>query len=303
MQATCFNTLNVRATTLRAMLSLALMALFFGLAATATCHAKDAPARLKKIVGVLPPTAGEKAKALPDDFAAQYANALEAALKENGLSTRKSAAPDKSAAKEAAPAEKKNEDDPFAAIEAEAAKETETKSEAALIKSPPGAQFTVVSEMREHDEGGNIVLQVRVLSARDGALLGEREFEEAAAGDTAQWLPELSGKIAGFVAAQTEAVAWEAQVAQVETNDAGIVLRVFLRAGSDDGVQVGDRFNVYRPGKAVTDPETGEVLSPAKDRRVGVCRVQKLTGSMATAEPTLGDGFQKGDVARYFSTR
>jgi hypothetical protein len=45
MQATCFNTLNVRATTLRAMLSLALMALFFGLAATATCHAKDAPAR------------------------------------------------------------------------------------------------------------------------------------------------------------------------------------------------------------------------------------------------------------------
>ena len=48
--------------------------------------------------------------------------------------------------------------------------------------------------------------------------------------------------------------------------------QVYINRGFEDDVHIGDRFEVYRRGEELRDPETGELLGYS-DRRVGVIRV------------------------------
>ena len=84
---------------------------------------------------------------------------------------------------------------------------------------------------------------------------------------------------------------WSARVADVDGKE------VFLSAGEDLGVKVGDEFVVYKKGKEIKDPETGEVLGfrTTKSGRVRVTEVQK---KLAIAEVIEGEGFGAGDIVR-----
>jgi curli biogenesis system outer membrane secretion channel CsgG len=84
-------------------------------------------------------------------------------------------------------------------------------------------------------------------------------------------------------------------VGKIASVDGGTV---FINAGSDGGVKEGDEFNVFRVGKQIKDPDTGEVLG-ADETKVGRVRVTAVKGprlSMATA--LSGSGFRAGDTVK-----
>ena len=84
---------------------------------------------------------------------------------------------------------------------------------------------------------------------------------------------------------------WEGRV--VTSNEKG----VYINAGSELGIQVGDSFEVYREGEALIDPATG--LELAKEReRVGALRVTQVEAKFSICEPIEGDTFERNDVVQ-----
>ena len=74
---------------------------------------------------------------------------------------------------------------------------------------------------------------------------------------------------------------------------------LYINAGSEGGVKEGDEFTVYRVGKQIKDPDTGEVLG-ADEVKVGRGRVTAVKGprlSIATA--VSGSGFRAGDTLKH----
>jgi hypothetical protein len=61
---------------------------------------------------------------------------------------------------------------------------------------------------------------------------------------------------------------------------------------------VGYKLEVFRPGKAITDPETRTVIGRTKDTILGACEIKQVLEKMSVAEPYEGSGFQVGDGIR-----
>jgi curli biogenesis system outer membrane secretion channel CsgG len=73
---------------------------------------------------------------------------------------------------------------------------------------------------------------------------------------------------------------------------------LYLNAGADGGVKEGDEFTVYRVGKQIKDPDTGEVLG-ADETKVGRIRVTAVKGPrLSTATAISGSGFRAGDTVK-----
>lgn len=73
--------------------------------------------------------------------------------------------------------------------------------------------------------------------------------------------------------------------------------RIYLNVGSDDGVKVGDRFEIRSLGEEIVDPDTGEVLG-AEESPAGTVEVTKVIGgSLSIAKPVGGGPFSVGDRA------
>jgi hypothetical protein len=73
---------------------------------------------------------------------------------------------------------------------------------------------------------------------------------------------------------------------------------LYLNAGSDGGVKEGDEFTVYRVGKQIKDPDTGEVLG-ADETKVGKIRVTAVKGPrLSVATALSGSGFRAGDTVK-----
>ena len=73
---------------------------------------------------------------------------------------------------------------------------------------------------------------------------------------------------------------------------------LYLNAGSEGGVKEGDEFTIYRVGKQIKDPDTGEVLG-ADEVKVGRVRVTAVKGPrLSTATAVSGGGFKAGDTVK-----
>ncbi len=74
---------------------------------------------------------------------------------------------------------------------------------------------------------------------------------------------------------------------------------VFLNVGSDSGVGVGDKYELYGMGEALIDPDTGANLGADKTR-IGVITVTKVQPkfSIATFEGSPSGTAKAGDVAQ-----
>lgn len=74
---------------------------------------------------------------------------------------------------------------------------------------------------------------------------------------------------------------------------------VYINAGSEGGVKEGDEFTVYRVGKQIKDPDTGEVLG-ADEAKVGRVKVTAVKGPrLSTAAAVSGSGFRAGDTLKH----
>ncbi len=84
---------------------------------------------------------------------------------------------------------------------------------------------------------------------------------------------------------------WKSTV--VKADEGGII----IRGGSEDGMQPGYEFNVYRQGGELRDPTTGELLD-VETKKIGRISVTKVKEKIAYATPLMGSGFQAGDLVK-----
>ncbi len=65
----------------------------------------------------------------------------------------------------------------------------------------------------------------------------------------------------------------------------------FINLGSRDGLSEGQKFNIYRPGRGVADPDTGELMGVMM-KKVGALRVTgNIEERSATARITMSHNF------------
>ena len=76
--------------------------------------------------------------------------------------------------------------------------------------------------------------------------------------------------------------------------------QVFINGGQDGGLAKGDSLNVYRPGIALIDPDTGENLGSAETfiGNIKVIRVNPKFTIAEVQEKTLTEPVQIGDIVR-----
>ena len=108
-------------------------------------------------------------------------------------------------------------------------------------------------------------------------------------------LTEMVGKIRAVLPPQMmpEAAVGPAVIVSADGD------RLYINRGFEDDVQIGDRFEVYRQGEELRDPETGEPLGYS-DRRVGLIRISFVKSahlSVAVAVEGRGE-IETGDEVR-----
>jgi hypothetical protein len=95
-----------------------------------------------------------------------------------------------------------------------------------------------------------------------------------------------------------EVIPWEGRIAAIETSEGETQPTIYINAGARSGLKEGDAFEVWRPGTAITDPETRVIIGRTKDRRLGACSIETITPELALAKATAGADFQIGDIVR-----
>jgi curli biogenesis system outer membrane secretion channel CsgG len=118
--------------------------------------------------------------------------------------------------------------------------------------------------------------------------LGSHAFQRSALGKAMRMAVD---KWVGFVVEEVGSQPWQGRVAKVASST------VYINGGTDIGIREGDRFEVLRPGEALTDPATG--LELARELiTVGTIRVTQAYEKYSTADIVSGELFQRGDLVQ-----
>jgi hypothetical protein len=93
---------------------------------------------------------------------------------------------------------------------------------------------------------------------------------------------------------KSAAIPWQAKIITVKDNT------VFINAGSEAGVQVGDVFYIYSEGEALIDPDTGISLGSIESKigKIEVTNNNLGNGKASQCIIKEGEGFKKGDLVR-----
>lgn len=75
--------------------------------------------------------------------------------------------------------------------------------------------------------------------------------------------------------------------------------QIWINRGKDGGLKKGDELNVFRPGVALIDPDTGENLGSA-ETQVGKIKITRVNPKFTVAEIVKGaeEPIEKGDIVR-----
>jgi curli biogenesis system outer membrane secretion channel CsgG len=88
---------------------------------------------------------------------------------------------------------------------------------------------------------------------------------------------------------------WNGRVAQVDGNN------LYINAGQKSGLNVGEKLDVFRPGKEIIDPVTKQNLG-STENKIGQALVQQNDlgdqADLSIAVPTSGTGFKPGDIVK-----
>jgi curli biogenesis system outer membrane secretion channel CsgG len=117
------------------------------------------------------------------------------------------------------------------------------------------------------------------------------EFDQSLVGKATR---EAINKVVKLIDKNMARVPWQAKVVRASGD------QVYINVGAQGGVQVGDRFVVYRPGEELVDPDTGLSLGTV-ETRVGTIEVIKNdigNGKASLCVVRSGEGFQTGDLVR-----
>lgn len=121
-----------------------------------------------------------------------------------------------------------------------------------------------------------------------GGRLGGEIFRATPIGQAGQ---DAIVRAVDQIASGMRRVAWTAMV--VDATEAG----VYLNAGADRNVERGMILDVWRPGRTLTDPGTGEVLD-VEMARIGRVEVETVRDRLSIAAVTEGEPPMRGDVLK-----
>lgn len=94
-----------------------------------------------------------------------------------------------------------------------------------------------------------------------------------------------------FITIELNRVPWAGRVANVKDNI------VYINAGRENGIQIGDRFDVFKEGEAIVDPESGISLG-SETTRIGEIEVVAVEEKFSKATPINGVGFEKNNIVK-----
>ena len=119
---------------------------------------------------------------------------------------------------------------------------------------------------------------------------GSGEFKKTPLGKAVQMAIDQAVE---FISIRMSNLPWAGKIILAkETGD------VYINAGKDAGIRVGDQFSVYRPGEALVDPDSGLDLG-SEETRIGRVEVSQVKDKFSIAVPVSGSGFAKMDVVRF----
>jgi curli biogenesis system outer membrane secretion channel CsgG len=100
-------------------------------------------------------------------------------------------------------------------------------------------------------------------------------------------------KIVTLIDTQMVQIPWSGKIIMVKGAN------VYMKPGSNAGVEVGDNFVIYSKGEILIDPDTGLELGSIEEK-VGTIEVTSIiaNGKAAQAKIKMGSGFKKGDFVR-----
>lgn len=88
---------------------------------------------------------------------------------------------------------------------------------------------------------------------------------------------------------------WAGRIAQVDGNS------LYINAGQKSGINVGDKLDVFRPGKDIIDPVT-KVKLGVTENLIGQATIMKNDigdqADLSIANTTSGSGFKPGDIVK-----
>ncbi len=133
------------------------------------------------------------------------------------------------------------------------------------------------------DAGG---LKVGYSNADFGGDLGG--FRKTPLGEATQ---EAIDEAVKKIASRLKSVPWQGKLIKADAT------RVYINSGSEGGVSSGMEFEVYRPGEALIDPDTGLNLG-TETEKVGRVRVNDVKEKFSIAEVLSGTDLQRGDLVK-----
>ncbi len=146
--------------------------------------------------------------------------------------------------------------------------------------------IVAAKNVRETEKKSGFDVQVEDMGFEDLS-----QFDETLAGKATR---KAINKTVELIDEHSPSIPWQGKVILAQNES------VYINAGAVGGVQVGDRFQVIRPGEPLVDPDTGLELGTV-ETTVGEIQVvdnQVGNGKAAQCQSILGAAFQRGDIIR-----
>lgn len=104
-----------------------------------------------------------------------------------------------------------------------------------------------------------------------------------------------------FICSKMAAVPWQGRIADIEPGDNNGPATLYINAGKDAGLKVGDKLEILKPGHDIVDPDTQTVIGHVKDVPEGAGHIQETRDHIAIVAVDSGTGFQVGDAVRFIN--
>ncbi|MBI1329521.1 MAG: hypothetical protein GC166_06425 [Alphaproteobacteria bacterium] len=145
----------------------------------------------------------------------------------------------------------------------------------------------VISTSTAEGTASSTGVGANVVSMKTGVAAGGNLFKNSPIGEAAE---EAIQKGVEQIAAGMRNVPWSASI--VDASD-----KIYVGAGTDRNVTPGMTLNVYRTGRVLTDPGTGETLDVAMDK-VATITIDGVREKFSTATLVSGNMPMRGDICK-----
>lgn len=95
-----------------------------------------------------------------------------------------------------------------------------------------------------------------------------------------------------FIDSKMKTVPWSSRIASIKGND------LYINAGQDSGLKIGDNLELYKRGKEIIDPNTS-LSSGYQTTKIGYAKVLRFEEKCSIAQPITSCNVSEGDVVKF----